>query len=291
VIDEPNLAEWSLSAMQKYIQQYRTDGFCVVPGLVAPSVCKQALGDIDALVASQLTALKLRPAKFRNDQTLHANMQKLFNANVDAYLAAVRQSNKLLSIQDLLFQERIRRFIKKLDLSLPSIPTAPVVSIMSEKLKIEGGYFGLAPHQDWPSIQGSLDAVVVWAPLMDVTEVRFPLQVIPGSHSRGMWNGNNTAAAREIDPSLYRDEDFKSVELCRGDVIFMTTFTVHRTGVSHDGEECSGLRIACNTRVENSAEKSFVKRKFPCAYKRTVERDLITKGFPSRAQVKKALSA
>jgi hypothetical protein len=283
--------EWSLSDMQKYVNQYRTDGFCVIPGLISPKVCKQALKDIDAVVVSQLTTLKQRPTPFRNEETLHANMQKLFDANVNAYLAAVRHSNKLLSIQDLLFQEGIRKFVEKLGLSLLSVPTSPVVSIMSEKLKIQGGYFGLAPHQDWPSIQGSLDAVVVWAPLMDVTCVRFPLQVIPKSHVRGMWDGSNTASAREIDPNLYRDDDFTPVELNRGDVVLMTTFTVHRTGVTYAGKECSGLRIACNTRIENSAEKTFVKRQFPCAYKRTVERDLITKVFPSRAQVKKALSA
>jgi ectoine hydroxylase-related dioxygenase (phytanoyl-CoA dioxygenase family) len=218
-------------------------------------------------------------------------MQKLFSVDVNAYLAAARHLSKLLSIQDLLLHENIRAFIKNLGLSLPSVPTSPVVSIMSERLKIAGGYFGLAPHQDWPSMQGSLDAVIVWAPLMDVTAASFPLQVIPRSHAQGLWGGVNTASAREIDPRLYGEEDFMPFELRRGDVVFMTTFTVHRTGVMHGVNECSGLRIACNTRIENSAEATFVKRQFPCAYKRTVERELITKDFPSQMQVKKALCA
>jgi hypothetical protein len=51
------------------------------------------------------------------------------------------------------------------------------------------------------------------------------------------------------------------------------------------------LRIACNTRIENWAEATIIKRQFPCAYKRTVERELITNDFPTPAQVKKALSA
>jgi len=277
--------------MQRHIRQYRSDGFCVAAGLLSPRGCRNVLKDIDTVFASQLRAAKLRPAPFKGEVTLHRNMQKLFSADVNAYLAAARHLSKLLSIQDLLFHESVRTFVKKLGLSLPSVPTSPVVSIMSEKLKIAGGYFGLAPHQDWPSMQGSLDAVIVWAPLMDVTAAKFPLQVIPKSHLQGMWDGVNTASAREIDRQLYKDEDFVPVEASRGDVVFMTTFTVHRTGVTHDGKECAGLRIGCNTRIENTAETTFIKRRFPCAYRRAVERELITKDFPSRAQVKNALCA
>ena len=277
--------------MQKYIKQYRAEGFCIVPGLLTPRACKNVLKEVDAIAASQLKASKLRPVPFKDEETLHRNMQKLFNADIKSYIAFVRHISKLLSIQDLMFEPSIRTFVKKLGLSLLSVPTSPVVSIMSEKLKIHDGYYGLPPHQDWPSMQGSLDATVIWAPLMDVSAAKFPLQVIPKSHERGMWDGVNTTSAREIDAKLYREDDFKSVELSRGDVVFMTTFTVHQTGVTHAGKECSGLRIACNTRIENSAEATFIKRQFPCAYRRTVERELVTKDFPTPAQVRKALSA
>jgi len=277
--------------MQRFTKQYRQQGYCVIPGLVPRRLCTSVLKSIDAVFASQLRALKLTAAAYKGDRTLHANMQKLFKADVNAYLAAARHSNKLLSVQDMLLHENIRAFVKKLGVALPSIPTSPVVSIMSDHLKIGGGYFGLAPHQDWPSIQGSLDAVVIWTPLLKVTAKSFPLQVIPESHLRGMWEGENTVSAREINPQLYSDADFVPVEVDRGDVVFMTTFTVHRTGVTHDGKPCAGLRIGCNTRIENTAETTFVMRRFPCAYKRTVERELITKEFPSQAQVKRALCA
>lgn len=275
--------------MNRYLKRYQAEGYCIVKGLIPSAVCKRVLKEMDAIFASQLQSLRLRPIPFKSEGTLYANMAKLFAADANAYLAAARHLNKLLSVQDLLFHESVRTYFKRFGLPLLSVPTSPVVSIMGEKLKIPGGYHGLAPHQDWPSMQGSLDALVIWTPLMDVDDVNFPLQVIPQSHLRGMWEGSNTTAAREIDPQLYDDDDFVSVIVERGDVVLMSAFTVHRTGVTYDGQECSGLRIACNTRVENSAENTFVKRQFPCAYRRTVERELITKDFPSLAQVKKAL--
>jgi hypothetical protein len=259
--------------------------------MLSAELCVNALADVNAVFTAQLRLAGLPSVAFEGEEALHANMQKLFTADVDAYLATVRHLNKLLSIQDLLFQGAVRAFVAELGLSLPSVPTNPVVSIMSDRLRIQGGYFGLAPHQDWPSIQGSLDAVVIWTPLMDVDVERFPLAVIPRSHDLGLWDGVNTPSAREISPQSYRESDFIPVEMRRGDILFMTTFTVHRTGVTHGSTACSGLRIACNTRIENSAEATFVERRYPCAYRRTVERELITDAFPSRQQVKNALCA
>ncbi len=275
--------------MKKYIKQYREEGFCVVPGLLAGRSCKRVLKEMNSVVSSQLEVLGLGAMEFEGDESLHANMQTLFHANTDIYLASVRHLGRLLSVQQLLADENILALTNRLGISLPSLPTGPVVSIMSDRLRVQGGYFGLAPHQDWPSMQGSLDAVVVWAPLTNVTVEKFPLQLIPQSHLKGMWEGENTAYERQIRSDLMRDEDFVSVEVRRGDVVFMTAFTVHRTGVTHQGQDCNGLRIACNSRLENSAEATFVDRHFPCAYKRTVERDLITKDFPSSWQVIEAI--
>lgn len=275
--------------MIKYRKKYRTEGFCVIPRLAPAKFCKRVLKEMNAVYASQLATLGCKPKAFRDAGDLYANMQRLFQLDVAIYLSAARHITKLLSVQQLLFHENIVEVTEKLGLVQPSVPTGPVVSIMSEQLKVDGGYFGLAPHQDWPSMQGSLDAVIVWMPLTKVTVRQFPLEVIPKSHLRGIWEGDNTASAREIRADLYRSEDFVPIEAGPGDVVFMTSFTVHRTGISYRGGDCTGLRIACNTRLENSAEETFVSRHFPCAYKRSVERDLITKDFPSQAQVQTAI--
>ena len=75
------------------------------------------------------------------------------------------------------------------------------------------------------------------------------------------------------------------VAVNRGDVIFFTTFTVHRTGLEDQGKPCNGLRIGCNFRYENTADPTFVERGFYCAYRRTVAREMVTPNFPRAEQV------
>ena len=79
--------------MQRFAKQYRQQGYCVIPGLVPRRLCTSVLKSIDAVFASQLRALKLSAAAYKGQRTLHANMQKLFKADVNAYLAAARHSS------------------------------------------------------------------------------------------------------------------------------------------------------------------------------------------------------
>ena len=276
----------SATNVPEILERYRRDGYCVAPNLLTNDAVDEVLGEIELVVRTQLETLRID-----GGPSLHGAMELLLVADVERYLAAVRQTNKLLSVQELLFNRLIRRWLAALGLDMPSVPTGPVVSIMSDCLRVPGGYFGLAPHQDWASMQGSLDAMIVWTPLTDVTAAQFPLDAIPQSHRRGLWEGTISESNREIDPSQYADEDFVSLEVKRGDVVFMSAFTVHRTGLAHRGEPCRGLRIACNTRVENVLEPTFVERRFPCAYGRTVRRELVTPDFPQPSDMERVFGA
>lgn len=271
--------------MNELTKTFRREGFCVARNLVPSPVPLQVLKDVDELYRLQLGRLKLPHVPFTDESTVLANMARLLEADVNVYLSAARHIAKLLSVQDLMCHENIRKVVLDLGIAFPSIPTSPVVNVISEQLRIPGGYYGVNPHQDWPSIQGSLDAVVVWTPLMDVPADRFPVQIIPGSHMQGLWEGVDSAYAREIPAAAWKEEDFVSVAVNRGDVIFFTVFTVHRTGLEHQGKPCNGLRIGCNFRYENTADPTFVERDFYCAYKRSVARGLVTPDFPRAEQV------
>jgi ectoine hydroxylase-related dioxygenase (phytanoyl-CoA dioxygenase family) len=161
-------------------------------------------------------------------------------------------------------------------------PTTPVLHVQSDSLRVPDGYFGFAPHQDWSSIQGSLDSFVMWMPLVEVGVERFPVEFLPGSHLRGLLPGRIVTGALEVAPE-HLEGEWTRIATRPGDAVMFSTFTVHRTAV----EGCSGLRLALSTRFENSAEPTFVARGYPCAYRRTVERELITPGFPARDEVRR----
>ena len=260
--------------------RYRRDGYAVVPGVLGPAAVEGVLIETDRLFALQLRRLGHQPAAYRDEATVRANMEALLQADVQAYLAAARHAAKLASLQRLVSSPEIIALVAGLGIETPTIPSMPVLHIMGDTLKIPGGYFGIAPHQDWPSIQGGLDTVTMWVPLMDVGARQFPVELIPGSHARGLWPGVITNNALEIREG-FAETDWVAVPAARGDVVIFTGFTVHRTAV--DG--CSGLRIASSTRYENAAEPTFVARNYPCAYKRTVEREFLHKDFPTPDQV------
>ena len=144
--------------------------------------------------------------------------------------------------------------------------------MQANSLKIPNGYFGLEAHQDFPSVQGSLDGFVVWVPLVDIDVNRYPLEVIPCSHKNGILpSSENSSASWEIKPECYQEADFVPAICEVGDVIFMSNFTVHRSSKKGDNR----LRMACSTRYDNANEEAFIERCYPSAYIRSVERKII----------------
>lgn len=217
-------------------------------------------------------------------EELHSDMRALFLINQETYLETARAASRLASVQSLLCETVIGLSLSSgcMDFYQPTVPVSPVVHIMSDELKIPDGYYGLAPHQDWTSTQGSLDTVTVWIPLHDVSKDNFPLEVIPGSHLRGVWPGKRNGSYYEIDKSEYKDSDFVPLEVKQGDVVIMSGFTVHRTGM----KDSKGLRIAASTRFDNSAEPSFIKRNYPCMYSRTLKQEWQDDKLPGPEEMK-----
>ena len=273
-------------SLDNVLHEYRENGFCILKNAIQKEVLINVLEEINSVFALILKKNNLKTIPFKDDQTLYQNMQTLFNFNVQLYLAAARHIAKLVSLQNLVSSPAVLEITKLFGIKIPTIPSSPVVHISSDKLKIPGGYYGVAPHQDWPSIQGGLDSIVMWMPFMDIDVNRFPLEVIPGSHKKGLWEGKIEEHTYTIKPELLNENDFKRYTVNLGDVLIMSVFTVHQTGLKNS----SGLRIASSTRYENSEDTTFIERGYPCAYQRKVHREFFTPDFPTKEQVNKAIN-
>jgi ectoine hydroxylase-related dioxygenase (phytanoyl-CoA dioxygenase family) len=270
---------------KQQIAEYNNNGFCIIRGLLPVVDSKNILTDIHSLVRFQLKRFEpnLDDEKLGNEKILANEMGRLLQFDVSAYLAFARMSAKLVKLHRYLSHNNILSVLSNLNFELPTIVTEPVLHISSDKLIIPNGYVGFDTHQDWPSIQGSLDCVVVWVPLVDVSSINFPLQVIPGSHKKGLYKGEISENLLRIDPKEYNFKKHTSIEAKAGDVVIMSSWTLHQTGVRNS----TGFRLACSTRYDNSAEQTFIERDYPCAYQRSVKRELITPDFPSKNQVSK----
>ena len=266
--------------MTALASDYARQGFVVARGLLPSSMAAAVRSDVHALVRLQLAA-----TGGATGAGLEEDMVALVRADPQRYLAALRRGAKLLSLHRLLTDPAVTGVVEGLGPSLLTVCSEPVLHVAGDRVRVPGGYLGFAAHQDWPSIQGSLDCVVVWVALSPITLRTFPLQVVPGSHLRGHLPAEVTEHVARVPERLCPDASFVAVTAEPGDVVLMNSWTVHRTGV--DG--CTGLRLAASTRYDNAAEPSFVDRRYPCAYQRTVHRELFTPDFPSVAQIKSVL--
>ena len=119
--------------------------------------------------------------------------------------------------------------LKDIGLEEPSIAVRPVVHVIAPDLKIPHGYHLTPPHQDWTFVQGSIDSVTIWIPLMDVPVDHHPLQVWPGSHKKGLLEYRAFECGQEVLPEYVDENSFVSVPVKAGDAICFSSLLVHKT--------------------------------------------------------------
>jgi len=159
----------------------------------------------------------------------------------------------------------------------PLISTKASVHLMDDELKVPNGYHKSPPHQDWRSIQGSLDNVVFWIPTTPVRGGVNGLEVVRQSHLLGLLETSQHVMTPTVADPRIREEQFEPIDVEPGDVVAFSSFLVHRTSDKSDGL----VRIAISTRFNNAEEPTFLERGYATPYKYSYRLDLITQDFPA----------
>lgn len=241
---------------------YFSNGFVVIKDIFSEEDirdCEDQLIQICAAITGQ-----------KNDN-LENSLCALFKKSTNSYLETLRLFSKSASVQSLFLKKQMMNVLALLSVKLPTQSTQPVSHSSSSKLLIEGDFVGIKAHQDWPSIQGSMDSVVVWIPFTKIDSKSYPIQILPGSHLQGLRQSTITKNASEIQLSDFEEKCLVDVICDPGDAVIFSTFTVHRTKQIINSDK---FRFSVSTRFDNALEKSFIERDYPCAYKRIVEREI-----------------
>jgi ectoine hydroxylase-related dioxygenase (phytanoyl-CoA dioxygenase family) len=257
------------------------DGFVVIRGLFDPRALTALNAEMDALFVLQLRRLGLPVDPGGTRESLHANAARLLAVDVPTYISTARMTQMLPSAHRLMASEALLDLVRDLGVEIPVVSTRLSNHIMSDTLRIPGGYHKSPPHQDWRSIQGSLDSLVVWAPTTPVTETTHPLQVVPRSHLLGLLNTVEHIMTPTVSDDRITDDQYLSLPMQPGDVVVFSTFLVHRTGETGDGS----LRVAFSARFNNAAEATYVEHGYPTPYKYSYQTDLIVPDFPTPADI------
>jgi len=272
---------------QDQIRFYKENGYLEVENIFDAELIDETLRHFNLSFVQQLERRDLAVQSGTTLDALHQNMATLLTADVKLYLATLRMCSKLYGVYRLMTEERLRGAVEDLGVATPLFQTTPVLHLMSRKLVIPGGYQGFDVHQDWTSVQGSLDTITTWIPFMDIDPDLFTMEVMPGSHLNGLVSGVQEENIFRVDEKHYSDKDFEPVRVRKGGVCLMSNFTVHRSSRKGDDR----MRISVSGRYENASEASFVEREYPFTQLKSLHRGFITENFPSQQLVQDVFQA
>lgn len=265
------------------LDQFRRDGFTVVQNAVAGEALQCVAADIAGVFGRRARAVGLDAADPQERHGLSTLLGELFRRDRPSYIAAARQTQHLASVHRLGLAPPVMDRVAALGLAVPAISTRPVIHYMADQLKIEGGYHKSPMHQDWRSVQGSVDAITVWLPLFDVGADDYPLEVIPASHRRGLLPSVDDAFGHRVADGEADEAAFVPLLMQGGDLVIFSGFLVHRTGIRGGFD----VRVALSFRYNNVAETSFIARNYPSPYTYGADMRLLQEDFPTAADLQR----
>lgn len=262
-------------------EHFLAEGYVVLRGVLDTAWLDQINAEMLELFHIQLRRLNLPVTTGDFREAFHADALRLLQADIPTYISAARLTQMLPSVHRLMISEPIMQIARRLGLDMPVISTRVSNHIISESLKIPGGYHKSPPHQDWRSIQGSLDSIVLWAPTTPVTEQSHPLEVAPRTHLLGLLPTVDHIQTPAVSDPRVQESDYIPLSMNPGDVVAFSTFLVHRTGDQGDGK----VRVAYSGRFNNAAEPTYAAHGYPTPYKYSYQTDLIVPDFPKAADL------
>ncbi|HEY5883437.1 MAG TPA: phytanoyl-CoA dioxygenase family protein [Pyrinomonadaceae bacterium] len=262
------------------LNQFKQNGFVLCKGFFKTPEIDLIRRQAQRVFALQMVERGISQTSELSEQEFEQGMFQLFDSDLQTFTNCGKHAQHLISLHRLALDERIAGVLHEFGLEFPSICTRPVLYFNSRWLATKDVYWKVEQHQDWRSMQGSLDAVVVWIPLVDIDRSVGALEVIPGSHKWGLLPADvidGFGILREkVDPGL-----LTKVEVERGDALFFSAFLVHQSGVN----TTDSIRWSCHFRYNNLSDPTFVARGFPHPYIYRPVEELLTPAFPTQQQV------
>lgn len=233
---------------------------------------------------NQFKKLNLTKEKFKNisEENFNQLLFDFFKTDITSYMNCGKQIQHLISLHRLSLSKKVEQTLKEFGVKFPNISTRPVTFCNHKKLSKTKVYHTVDAHQDWRSMQGSLNSIVLWVPLMDINKDLGALKILPKSHKNGLKNGSFDQGFGFVDLDKKDKNRFKSVEVKIGDALFFSSFLVHQSGENITNYP----RWSCHFRYNDLCEQTFIDRGYPHPYIYKPDSTLITNNFPSISDMK-----
>jgi phytanoyl-CoA hydroxylase len=262
------------------VTEFKENGFAMAKAFFQKEEVERVRRDAKNVFRTQLLRHRILKVDDPSEEEFEAALFAYFKLHLQEFINCGKQIQHLVSLHRLSLDKQIEQVLREeLGFQFPNISTRPVLYFNSRFLAKEEVYWRVFPHQDWRSMQGSLDSIVVWVPLADVDFSLGALEVVRGSHKLGLLTTEVVNSFGKVD--RFDDVDFMSVEAAQGDVLFFSSFLVHRSGVN----TTDSIRWSCHFRYNNLGEETFIERGYPHPYLYRPQDELITPDFPDQERL------
>jgi phytanoyl-CoA hydroxylase len=267
------------------LNEYKLNGFLLLKNCLNQDEIFKILRDCKNIFLKQFIYKKYIDYINIEDLDTHlfdALLIKLFEEDFSTFSNCGKQVQHLISLHKLGVSDVFLKVLKQIGLKTPTISTRPVVFFNHPKLAKEKVFYKVDSHQDWRSMQGSLNSVVIWVPLMTITKNIGALEILPKSHKLGLITDAIDHGFGIVNLSDTQKSNLISVEVEPGDILIFSSFLVHQSG-----ENISNTpRWSCHFRFNDLSEETFIQRGFAHPYIYKPDDKLITPNFPTITQVK-----
>ena len=263
------------------INAYRAQGYLLMKDFFPKNNIDEIRNKAKEIFLIQLKRKGLVDSMDVSETEFEQALFKLFELDHSIIVNCGKHIQHLVSLHKLSMNEAIIDKMRSLGVSFPVISTRPVLYFNTPHLAKKEVYNKLTAHQDWRSMQGSLDSIVIWVPLVDIDISLGALEVVPGSHKQGLLESDLIDGYGKLENKKFEEMKFVPVNVNKGDALFFSAFLVHQSG----NNVTESIRWSCHFRYNNMYEPTFIERNFPHPYIYKPQEALITTNFPQQEQV------
>lgn len=266
------------------LEFYKKEGYLLLRNFAPVSEVQNILNEARQIFQLQFLQkgyTQVPQATGEPEAVFNENLYRLFAEDLPALMNCGKQVQHLISLHRFSLHERITRLLDQIGLRFPVISTRPVMFFNHPRLAQKKVFYKVDAHQDWRSMQGSLNSVVIWFPLVDINKDLGVLEILPGSHLSGLMTEKIEQGFGMVHMDEEKQKNMISVEVKQGDALLFSSFLVHQSGENITDKP----RWSCHFRYNDLEEKTFIQRNYPHPYLYKPMEELITPDFPTVEQL------
>lgn len=240
---------------KQQIIDFHKNGFLFLPKFIKPEIILQIYNDTIQIYQTQIERLILNPST-----DFIENLETLFQTYFSVFIACGKQAQHLISLHQLGVSNEFIELICNLGIKNPIISTRPVLFSNSPRIAKKSINHTIPAHQDWASMQGSINSLIIWTPFIQIKRELGPIHIIPESHKNGLIITHKDESFGIVDNT--NPDDFITFEVEPGDILVFSSFLVHKSGINIT----NNIRWSAHFRYNDLDDESFIERGYPHAY-------------------------